>query len=87
MPSPPLPRATPEPRATPLAGTRQPLPAEEAPGRGADAEPAPSSCSLDIVSQPPGAAVYLDDELIGTTDPEWGRLVRSGIASGRHRIE
>jgi serine/threonine protein kinase len=30
--------------------------------------------------------VYLDDELIGTTDPEWGRLVRSGIASGRHRV-
>ena len=86
VPSPPLPRATAEPRTTPLAGTRQPLPAEEAPRPPADAEPAPTSCSLDIVSQPPGAAVYLDDELIGTTDPEWGRLVRSGIASGRHRI-
>jgi hypothetical protein len=48
-------------------------------------EEAPS-CTLDIVSQPPGASVYLDDELVGTTDPEWGRLVRSGIEAGRHRV-
>jgi hypothetical protein len=74
-PTPP-PRPTPAPRApdaTEAPGT--PLPTAEL-----------SSCSLDVVSQPPGASVYLDDELIGTTDPEWGRLVRSGIDPGRHRV-
>jgi serine/threonine protein kinase len=30
--------------------------------------------------------VYVDDEPIGTTDPEWGRLVRSGLAPGSHRV-
>jgi serine/threonine-protein kinase len=39
-----------------------------------------------VVSAPPGASVYLDDELVGTTDSEWGRLVRTGIAPGRHRV-
>jgi protein kinase-like protein/PEGA domain-containing protein len=84
--SPPTSRDAPEARAAPPSSARQPPPAGEAPGRAAEAEPAPTSCSLEIVSQPPGTAVYLDDELIGTTDPEWGRLVRSGIASGRHRV-
>jgi hypothetical protein len=86
LPSPPAARATPEPRATPPSSARQPPPVEEAPGPAAGPEPALTSCSLDIVSQPPGATVYLDDELVGTTDPEWGRLVRSGIGSGRHRV-
>jgi hypothetical protein len=47
---------------------------------------APPAGSLDIVSQPAGASVYLDDELIGSTDPEWGRLSRNAIPAGRHRI-
>jgi hypothetical protein len=42
--------------------------------------------TIEVVSQPPGASVYVDDELVGTTDPEWGRLVRSGVAPGRHRV-
>ena len=46
----------------------------------------PPTGSLDVVSQPPGASVYLDDELIGTTDPEWGRLARSAVPAGRHRV-
>jgi serine/threonine protein kinase len=46
----------------------------------------PGGRTVEIVSQPPGASVYLDDELIGTTDLEWGRLVRSGITPGPHRI-
>lgn len=54
------------------------------PGRAASA--AEPVASLEIGTQPPGASVYLDDELIGTTDPEWGRLVRTGVAPGRHRI-
>jgi hypothetical protein len=47
---------------------------------------APAAAVLEIVSQPPGASVYVDDELIGATDPEWGRLVRSGLTAGRHRV-
>jgi hypothetical protein len=50
------------------------------------AQPVPVSGALEIVSQPPGASVYLDDEFIGTTDPEWGRLVRTGVPAGRHRV-
>jgi serine/threonine protein kinase len=30
--------------------------------------------------------VYLDDERIGTTDPEWGRLVATAVPAGRHRL-
>jgi len=48
--------------------------------------PATPAAILEVVSQPPGASVYVDDELIGSTDPEWGRLVRSGLTPGRHRI-
>ena len=32
--------------------------------------------SLEIISQPAGAAVYLDDEPVGSTDPQTGRLVK-----------
>jgi hypothetical protein len=38
------------------------------------------------VSQPAGAAVYIDDEPVGSTDPESGRLVKTGLAKGRHRV-
>ena len=61
-----------EPRAAP------------SPRASAPAETPPSV--LEVVSQPPGASVYVDDELIGATDPEWGRLVRSGLTPGRHRV-
>ena len=47
---------------------------------------APDPSTLEVLSQPPGASVYLDDELIGATDAEWGRLVRSGVPPGRHRV-
>src|SRR5206468_3284267 len=57
---------------------RETRPEREAPTEGA--------CSLEVVSHPAGADVYLDDELIGATDPEWGRLVRNGVPPGRHRI-
>jgi eukaryotic-like serine/threonine-protein kinase len=80
--------------------TAAPLPA--APERSASARPvppppslpsprpapvaAPDPSTLEVFSQPPGASVYLDDELVGTTDAEWGRLVRSGVPPGRHRV-
>ena len=38
------------------------------------------------MTEPPGTSVYLDDELIGSTDPKTGRLMRSGVADGSHRI-
>jgi protein kinase-like protein/PEGA domain-containing protein len=72
------PRST-APRPSPPAGV------PEHPSHPPSA-PAEQTCSLEIVSQPPGAAVYLDDELIGTTDPEWGRLLKSGVPPGRHRL-
>ena len=42
--------------------------------------------SLVVFSNPPGATVYLDDEPIGQTDPASGRLVKSGVAPGPHRV-
>jgi hypothetical protein len=80
-------------RATaPAPETRPAIPsprARDVPAAAPSPAAAPPSAavgSLDVVSQPPGASVYLDDELIGTTDPEWGRLTRNGITAGRHRV-
>jgi hypothetical protein len=42
--------------------------------------------SLDITSDPPGAHVFLDDEPVGRTDPETGRLKLRSLAAGRHRV-
>jgi hypothetical protein len=42
--------------------------------------------SLVVFSNPPGATVYLDDEPIGQTDPASGRLVKSDVAPGTHRL-
>jgi hypothetical protein len=89
IPSPrptPTPRPTPAPRASAVADAPAAASAESPRATPSPKTEELSSCSLDVVSQPPGASVYLDDELIGTTDPEWGRLVRSGIEAGRHRV-
>ncbi len=77
-----------EPRPAPSAPRREgATPNANAPVPGAiPTTAAPSMAVLEIVSQPPGASVYVDDELIGATDPEWGRLVRSGLPAGRHRV-
>lgn len=42
--------------------------------------------ALDITSDPPGAQVFVDDELVGRTDPETGRLRLTSLERGRHRI-
>jgi len=42
--------------------------------------------ALEIVSQPPGTQVFIDDELVGRTDPETGRLRLTSLRAGRHRI-
>ncbi len=77
-----------EPRPAPSAPRREgATPNANAPVPGAiPTTAAPSMAVLEIVSQPPGASVYVDDELIGATDPEWGRLVRGGLPAGRHRV-
>jgi hypothetical protein len=85
------------PTAAPsVAPSTAPRATPRAPAPSAAATPAPPAAprevaagtrgSLEVVSQPPGAAVYLDDELVGTTDPEWGRLVKSDVPAGRHRV-
>jgi hypothetical protein len=57
------------------------------PAPGPSATPAPAEiASLLVYSDPPGAAVYLDDEPLGATDPGSGRLVKSGVAPGTHRL-
>ena len=66
----------------------QPKPAPVPERRPAPEPPKPriELPSLLIVTEPPGTSVYLDDELIGSTDPKTGRLMRSGVADGSHRI-
>ena len=76
LPSPPH---APAGAAAPPPGGARGIPAPPA-------APTPAPASLEVVVQPPAASVYLDDELIGTADAEWGRLVKSGIAPGRHRV-
>ena len=57
------------------------------PAPGPSATPAPAEvASLLVYSDPPGAAVYLDDEPLWATDPGSGRLVKSGVAPGTHRL-
>ena len=42
--------------------------------------------TLEVISQPPGAATYIDDEPVGATDPQTGRLFKSDLPPGRHRV-
>jgi serine/threonine protein kinase len=39
-----------------------------------------------LFSEPKGATVYLDDEPLGDTDPATGRLVKTGLTAGSHRL-
>src|SRR5262245_26889084 len=76
----PVPPPASAPASSPTAEPR-PSPPTEAPARtsppattlGAAHE---TRGSLELVSQPPGADVYIDDEPVGSTDPETGRLVK-----------
>ena len=42
--------------------------------------------ALEITSAPPGAEVFVDDESVGRTDPETGRLRLTTLRPGRHRV-
>jgi predicted Ser/Thr protein kinase len=50
------------------------------------APPMPAEASLVVYSDPPGATVYLDDEPMGATDAGTGRLAKTGLAPGAHRV-
>ncbi|MGD8896248.1 MAG: protein kinase, partial [Acidobacteriota bacterium] len=73
-----LPSESPTPAALPPAAERQ---RPSAPTRAPRRLP-----RLDITSDPPGARVFLDDEPVGRTDPETGRLRLRELAPGRHRL-
>jgi hypothetical protein len=46
----------------------------------------PPAATVVVYSDPPGASVYLDDEPLGATAPGTGRLVKTGVAPGKHRL-
>jgi hypothetical protein len=83
----PAPTATPTPEA--VASPLAPVPRVREPVRpGAAGPPAPREASpaLDLTSEPPGARVFVDDEPVGRTDPQTGRLRLTALSPGRHRI-
>ena len=89
------PAATPRP-AAPVTVAPAPAPVvppsasrPASPEATAAPQPAPSvpePPSLVVFSDPPGATVYLDDELLGETDPQSGRLVKTGVRPGLRRL-
>jgi hypothetical protein len=60
-------------------------PSERFPQPAATPLPAATG-ALEVLSKPPGASAYVDDEPVGSTDPQSGRLVKSGLAAGSHRV-
>jgi len=66
----------------------EPVRPSSAPREPAVAEPPPPARTpvLDIVSDPPGSLVFLDDEPVGRTDPETGRLRLTTLSAGSHRV-
>jgi hypothetical protein len=77
--------AAPRPVARPPEAGAPVEPRGESPPQGAPRHEIATG-TLVIVSKPPGAHVYLDDEPLGSTDPENGRLVKSDVAAGPHRV-
>jgi hypothetical protein len=83
----PTPRAAPpQPSLRPDARQAFDRRAIVAPSPPASTAPVAALGTIEFASQPPGASVYVDDELVGVSDPANGRLVKSGIAAGRHRV-
>ena len=64
---------------TPTVATREPEPVKRA--SVAQAASSVRSGSLQVVSRPPGAQVYVDDVGVGTTP-----LTVSGVSAGAHRV-
>lgn len=90
-PSPTL-EATAAATAPPATGTRVVAPPARATAAAPLTEaPRPAGAesltgTVEIVTEPAGAHVYIDDEPVGSTDPATGRLVKSGLRPGRHRV-
>jgi hypothetical protein len=86
---PPEPRSVaPEPAPAPPSlapALESPRPQAAAPA-SASAVTTGGLSGLDITSDPPGAQVFLDDETVGHTDPETGRLRLRELAPGRYRL-
>jgi len=61
------------------------LPPLDGPPPGAEVPPRDPPF-LEVYTDPPGATVYLDDEPLGESDPDTGRLVRSRLRPGIKRI-
>jgi hypothetical protein len=86
--------ATAPPTANAPTGTAAPAVTHRTPTAAASKAPstvAPTHAdttrgALDVISQPAGALVYIDDELAGTTDPQTGRLLKSDLAPGTHHV-
>ena len=70
------PQRTPTPRAAGAEG--------EAGNAGARAPM--QTGRLEVYSSPPAARVYIDDALIGTTDPTFGRLIVPEVGIGEHTL-
>lgn len=74
------PLATPAPRPMEGVGIRGESRDEPEQARG------PALGAMEIVSEPPGAHAYLDDEPLGSTDPGTGRLVKTSVTPGQRRV-
>jgi hypothetical protein len=91
-PAPETPARSPVPIPSPAAPIRaEPIrPAVSSPPASPDLRPAPgeppATGALEILSEPAGASAYVDDEPVGSTDPHTGRLRKTGLAPGRHRV-
>jgi hypothetical protein len=78
---------------TTVAAPTTPPPPTRASERAAEPSAPPAAArrdetivgGLEILSQPPSATVYVDDEALGSTDPETGRLLKM-LPSGVHRV-
>jgi eukaryotic-like serine/threonine-protein kinase len=46
----------------------------------------PARGTVEIVSDPPGARAYIDDEPLGSTDPATGRLLKTSVPPGRRHV-
>jgi hypothetical protein len=93
----PAPAATAPPAGAPTALVAPPTlpptlppatkPPSAAPATSAPtARTAPPTGTVEVVAHPAGARVYLDDEPLGSTDPQTGRIVKTDVPAGRHRL-
>lgn len=73
--------------ALPRAPAPQPRPPTAAATPAIAATPeASATATLEVFSEPAGAHVYVDDEPLGRTSPDTGRLVKRDLVPGRHRV-